>query len=423
MRSRMRGLVRPGALGRYGLWRMARWGDEHDEHDRQNGLWVMWALCFRARLLYCCLVFVCRTCCKGTLGQVCFRGSRRTGLVMFASCFSLWPVDVSCHTYGIVCTSVTRGFGFRDLGQSWVGTGELLFDNVQHDHLHWAHVTSKGVSRVWLNTSITKDVFVLSCFLWYVHGAPVSWWSGTRWKPYVCLMLGPYFGILGKQFGVLHVSRCFEPACCHLHGPMVEHDRVYKGFGPRTGHGSQGVGGPPDATPNTDGGHPDIPYRLFSALHLYGHMFRACFTSWCFDRVPWIVLGSVCSARCHWFVESGAADAWASCGIQGTWGPPSSCGHCIHGPQYGIPGRQFSILQFCCQHGPHLGILKRQFSTLQLYGHLGCASVMPRCVDMVSWTGLGFGCSASSRGLWAAGASDVWASYGIQGIIQCLSEV
>ena len=84
---------------------------------------------------------------------------------------------------------------------------------------------------------------------------------------------------------------------------------------------------------------------------------------------------------------------------------------------------QFSILQRCCQHGQHLGILKRQFSTLQLYGHLGCASVMPRCVDMVSWTGLGFGCSASSRGFWAAGASDVWASYGIQGIIQCLSEV
>ena len=64
----------------------------------------------------------------------------------------------------------------------------------------------------------------------------VPWLSGTRGKPYVCLMLGPYFGILGKQFGVLHVSRCFGPACCHPHGPMVEHDRVYKGIGPRTGH-------------------------------------------------------------------------------------------------------------------------------------------------------------------------------------------
>ena len=60
---------------------------------------------------------------------------------------------------------------------------------------------------------------------------------------------------------------------------------------------------------------------------------------------------------------------------------------------------------------------------MQLYGHLGCASVMPRCVDMVSWIGRGFGCSANSRGFWAAGASDVWDSYGIQGIIQCLSEV
>ena len=100
-----------------------------------------------------------------------------------------------------------------------------------------------------------------------------------------------------------------------------------------------------------------------------------------------------------------------------------SSGLCIHGPQYGIPGRQFSILQRCYQHGPHFGILKRQFSTLQLYDPLGSASVMPRCVDMASWTGLGLGCSVISRGFWVAGASDVWASYGIQGIIQCLSVV
>ena len=230
---------------------MARWGDEHDEHDRQNGLWVMWALCFRARLLYCCLAFVCRTCCKGTLGQVCFRGSRRTGLggsrhapwlrcAVLLMCLvhlclghrdegrvgmvwgnvarddgqcidlhgyhctvinafrlwpagsscrvlgnggapglvgwmgtdfmfldyrqqamshgahvtpmlmsSVWPVVLQCHIYGLVGTSVNRGFGIRELGQLWVGAKVLLLEVVQHVHLHWAHVTSKGVSRMW----------------------------------------------------------------------------------------------------------------------------------------------------------------------------------------------------------------------------------------------------------------------------------
>ena len=73
--------------------------------------------------------------------------------------------------------------------------------------------------------------------------------------------------------------------------------------------------------------------------------------------------------------------------------------------------------------GRTLAYLRGSSVHLQLYFLLGSASVMPRCVDMASWIGLGFGCSASSRGFWAAGASDVWASYGIQGIIQCLSEV
>ena len=94
MRSRLLGLVRPGLLGRYGLWHMARWGDVYvvlNEHDRKNGLWVMGAICFRARLVLLCRVFACRTRCKGALGQVHFRGSwagRQQARAGAAECFA-----------------------------------------------------------------------------------------------------------------------------------------------------------------------------------------------------------------------------------------------------------------------------------------------------------------------------------------------
>ena len=81
MRSRLLGIVRPGVLGRYGLWHMARWGAGYvvrNKHDRQYGLWVMSAVCLIALLVLWWMAVV-HTRRKGALDQVCVRGTWRCG--------------------------------------------------------------------------------------------------------------------------------------------------------------------------------------------------------------------------------------------------------------------------------------------------------------------------------------------------------